>query len=71
MHMVAFGPVLVMPSGHGEQPRSVVSVGAAETNWPLGQSIHAVHELALTVVVKPLVQCVQVLSVVGSPIIDR
>jgi hypothetical protein len=27
MHMVAFGPVLVVPAGHAMQPRSVVVVG--------------------------------------------
>ena len=71
MHIVAFGPVLVVPSAHGVQPRSVVSVGGAVTNCPLGQSVHGVHAVALTVVVKPVSQCVQALSVVEPPIIER
>jgi hypothetical protein len=71
MHISALGPTLVMPSGQGMHPRFVVSVGAAETNSPLGQSVHGVHALALLVVLKPVSQCVHTLSLVELPIIDR
>jgi hypothetical protein len=50
------GPVLVVPSGHGEQPRSVVSVGGVETNWLSVQSVHGVHAPAFVVVLNPVSQ---------------
>ncbi len=71
MHIAALGPVLVVPVGQGVHPRSVVSLGGEETNSSSTQSVQGVHAVALMVVVKPLVQWVQVLSVVGSPIIDK
>jgi hypothetical protein len=71
MHIIAFGPVLVVPSAQGVQPRSVVSVGGAVTNCPLGQSVHGVHALALTVAVKPVTHGAHALSVVEPPIMER
>ena len=71
MHVVALGPVLVVPSAQGAQPRSVASVGGVWTNCPLGQSIHGVQAIAFTVVVKPVSQCMHALSVVESPIMER
>ena len=56
IHIIAFGPVLVVPCGHGEQPRSAVSVGGVETNWLSVQLVHGVHELALVVVLNPVSQ---------------
>jgi hypothetical protein len=71
MHIVALGPVLVVPSAQGMQPRSIVSVGTAVTNCPLGQSVQGVHAMALTVVVKPVLQCTHDASVVELPIMER
>jgi len=71
MHMVAFGPVLVVPLAHAVQPRSVVFVGWDETYCPLGQSVHGVHAVALTVFVKPALQGVHLLSVEELPIVER
>ena len=71
MHIAALGPVLVVPDGQGEHPRSAVSLGGAETNWSFTQSVQGVHSAALVVVLKPVAQCVQTLSVVELPIIDR
>jgi hypothetical protein len=56
MHMSALGPVLVVPSGQGMHPRSVVSVGGAETNSPFAQSVQGVHDGALVVVLNPVSQ---------------
>jgi hypothetical protein len=72
MHMVALGPVLVVPSGHMVQLRSVVSVfvGGTETICPLGQSVHGVQAVASTLFVKPLSQCLHVASIVELPVIE-
>ncbi len=43
MHIVAFGPVLVVPMGQAMQVRSVVLVGGSATICPLGQSVHGVQ----------------------------
>jgi hypothetical protein len=70
MHMAAFGPVLALPAGQGEHPRSAVSLGGVETYWPSTQSIQGVHEAALATALKPLSQCEQTSSVVEVPIMD-
>lgn len=71
MHMSALGPTLVVPSGQGKHPRSVVSVGAAETYSPLAQSVQGVQAPALLMVLKPVSQWVQTVLLVGLPIIDK
>jgi hypothetical protein len=62
MHIVAFGPVLVVPSGHAMQPRSVVLVGIADTICPLGQSLHGVQAVEPMTFVKLMVHGVHMLA---------
>jgi hypothetical protein len=63
MHMVAFGPVLVVPAGHAIQPRSAVADGCEVTICPLGQSVHGVQAVAPVVFAKePLLHGVQAVA---------
>ena len=72
MHVVALGPVLVVPMGQSMQVRSVVFVGGSATIWPLGQSVQVVQAEALTVFEKvPVSQALQALSIVELPIVAR
>ena len=71
MHIAALGPTLIVPIGQGMHPRSVVSVGAAETNSLSLQSVQGVQAVAvLFVAVKPVTQGAQTLSPVALPGID-